>query len=228
LAIYRRGLALGNDPHAFSKVGDGEISTVWFLTDFDLGPSYYNLGPYTDLQPAIEYFAGSFGRRSQAARRGFNTTRILDPSFANQENCEPGESPLVCELRLHRPSFAIISMGTNQVWQPEVFEPELETIVEILIDQGVLPILATKADNLEGDGRINAIIARLAEKHGLPVWNFWLAVQPLSDHGLQQDKEHLTYAGNDFSDPDAMARAWPVRNLTALQLLNMLRLVVGP
>jgi hypothetical protein len=220
LEIYRRGLELGNNPQAFSKIGDGGSSSVWFLTHYDLGPAYYNLGAYSDLQPVIEDFAGSFGRTSLAAGRGFNTTIILDPAYADKQQCDAGESPLDCELRRQRPSFAFFSLGTNQVWYPEIFETELSIIVERLLERGVVPILSTKADNREGDHRINQIIASLAYKYDLPLWNFWLAVQPLPNHGLQTDLEHLTWAGPYFDDPARMQAAWPWRNLTALQAIN--------
>ena len=222
LSVYQDGLAMGNNPQAFTKIGDGEISALWFLTEFDLGAEFYNLGPYTELLPTIEYFAGSFGHSSQAARRGFNTTRILDPSLADPNLCNPGETPLTCELRMYRPSFALVSLGTNQVWAPEVLEPGLRQIIETLLANNVIPVLSTKADNLEEDFRINTIIAGLAAEYDAPLWNFWRAVQPLPEHGLQEDLEHLTYAPNDFDDPIAMEHAWPVRNLTALQVLAAL------
>jgi hypothetical protein len=111
-------------------------------------------------------------------------------------------------------------MGTNQVWQPEVFEPGLRKIIERLLKAGVVPILSTKADNLEGNQRINTIIARLAYEYNLPLWNFWRVVQPLPAHGMQADNEHLTYAYSDFSNPFSFQYAWPWRNLTALQVLD--------
>ena len=154
-AVYQRGLALGNNPAAFSKIGDGEISTVWFLTQYDMGPGNYHLGSHTELLPVIEHFSGSFGRVGSAAGRGYNTTIILGPVPAGTKGCNPGESHLDCELRVYHPSFAIISLGTNQVWQPEVFEPGLRQIIERLLQAEVVPILSTKADNLEGNYRIN-------------------------------------------------------------------------
>ena len=222
LAIYQRGVLMGNNPQAFSKVGDGEISATWFLSDFDLGSDYYDLGTNTDLQATILHFEGSFGRASQAARRGFNAQRLLDLTLADRGFCQFNETPLHCEIRLHRPSFALISMGTNQVWQADQFESGLRTIIEELIAQGVVPVLSTKADNLEGDDRINLIVARLSSEYDLPLWNFWLAVQPLPNHGLQDDLEHLTYYPNDFGSQTALQFAWPVRNLSALQVLEML------
>jgi hypothetical protein len=220
IVLFQHGLALGNNPSAFSKIGDGEISTVWFLTQYDMDPKDYHLGDHTELLPVIDQFSGSFGRIGPAAGRGFNTTIILGPVSAEMKECTPGEPRLDCELRVYHPSIAIISLGTNQVWQPEVFEPELRQIIERLLRAEVVPILSTKADNLEGNHRINTIITRLAYEYNLPLWNFWRAVQPLPAHGLQADHEHLTYAFSDFSNPFTFQYAWPWRNLTALQVLD--------
>ena len=218
--LYERGQASGNDPHAFSKIGDGEISTAWFLTAFDLGEAYYGLGPYQDLLPAIDHFAGSFARIGMAARRGFNTQLLLDPSASDLNLCESGESPLSCELRLHRPAFAILSLGTNQAWRQDEFAAGMRQILDVLFSKNVVPILSTKGDNLEGDHGINRTIACLAQEYDVPLWNFWSAIQPLPNHGLQADLEHFTYGINDFDDPTAMQSAWAIRNLTALQALD--------
>ena len=218
--VYESGQASGNDPHAFSKIGDGEVSAGWFFTAFDLGEDYYDLGPFQGLLPAINHFAGSFERIGIAARRGFNTNLILDPFASDSTLCESGESPLSCELRLHRPAFAILSLGTNQVWQPEEFERGMRQILDILLSKNVVPILSTKGDNLEGNHSINRTIACLAQEYDVPLWNFWSAIQPLPDHGLQSDLEHLTYGINDFDDAHAMQSAWTLRNLTALQAFD--------
>ena len=218
--IYERGQTSGNDHRAFSKIGDGEISAEWFFTAFDLDEGYYDLGPYQNLHPVIEHFDGSFGRMGIAARRGFNTHLILDNFASHSDHCESGESPLNCELRLHQPAFAILSLGTNQVWQPQEFHMGMMQILDILLSKNVVPILSTKGDNLEGDHSINRTIACLAQDYDLPLWNFWAAIQPLPNHGLQPDLEHLTYGINDFDDPHAMQSAWALRNLTALQALN--------
>lgn len=226
-AIYQRGQTDGNNAHAFSKIGDGEISTAWFLSAFDQGPEHYDLGPYQELMLTIEYFAGSFERTGMAARRGFNAQRILDTAVTLDRPCMPGESPLTCELRLHRPAFAIISLGTNQVWEPDEFEAGMRQILGVLVAKNVVPILSTKGDNLEGDHGINHRIACLAQEYDLPLWNFWAAIQALPDHGLQPDQEHLTYGITDFDNAKAMQTAWTVRNLTGLQVLDLLRKTVS-
>ena len=96
----------------------------------------------------------------------------------------------------------------------------MRNILEFSIESGVIPIISTKADNAEGDHAINQTIARLAWEYEIPLLNYWLAVQQLPDLGLQEDGAHLTWGRNFFDDPEAMSKAWPVRNLTALQALD--------
>ncbi|MBN2556125.1 MAG: hypothetical protein JXA97_09340 [Anaerolineales bacterium] len=223
LAIYQRGLELGNDPHVFSKLGDCETFTTWFLTPFDQQPQTYDLGPYTELEAVITYYAGSFARPSMAARPGFNASSVFAPLWADPERCEVGETPLACEFRLNQPSMVLIMFGTNDLWHQEEFELQMRRMIEFSIEAGVVPILSTKADNLEGDESINRTIYALALEYDIPLWNFWGALQDLPQQGLDDDGAHLTFAANRFGDPQALLAAWPVRNLTALQVLEAFR-----
>ena len=219
--ILQDGLAAGRNPRAFAKVGDCETSTDWFLVDFDRGARYYNLGPYTSLQPVIDYFAGSFQRISAASARGFTAASALTSLWANPETCKIGETPLACEYRLQQPILSFIMLGTNDVNHKDTFEANLRKILDQTLADGILPVLVTKADNLEGDQQINATIARLAYEYDVPLWNYWLAVQPLPNGGLQDDGAHLTHTPNRFDDPLNLQSAWAVRNITALQMLQV-------
>ena len=219
--IYQHGLELGNNPQAFSKVGDCGSTPAWFLGDFDRGPRYFNLGAYQYLGAVIQVFQGSFARTSLAAKSGFNASSVFAPLWSDRKQCASDETPLACEYRLHRPAFAFITLGTNDAWHLDTFESQMRRIIEFSIQNGVVPILSTKADNEEGDGSINATIARLAYEYDIPLWNYWLAMQPLPDHGLQEDAAHITWGPNLFNDPKAMEKGWPVRNLTALQVLDV-------
>jgi hypothetical protein len=218
--IYQRGLELGNNTHAFSKVGDCGSTPAWFLGDFDRGPEFYHLGSYQNLAAVIQQFQGSFDRTSMAARSGFNASALNITLWTDLTYCKASETPLACEYRIHRPAISFIMLGTNDIWHPDEFEPQMRKIIEFSIESGVVPILSTKADNMEGDGSINSTIARLASEYDIPLWNFWLVVQPLPDKGLQEDHAHLTFGRNFFDDPQAMTKAWPLRNLTALQILD--------
>ena len=230
LEIYRRGLSMGNNPNAFSKVGDCHSTNPYFLADYDLLPTVYHLGEYAYLQDTITYFAGSFSRPSLAAKQGLSTAGVLAPLWSDWKVCESNETPLDCEFRLHRPSFALISLGTNEAYDVKqdrsTFEPRLRRIIEHSLDQGVVPILSTKADNDEGDHFINYVTARLAVEYELPLWNFWRAMQPLPHQGLR-NSDHLTFAPTksytDFSTPEYLTYGMQVRNLTALQVLDIVR-----
>jgi hypothetical protein len=226
LTVYATGQKLGRDSHVLSVVGDCESSSDWFLKDFSKGARFYDLGPYTDLQETIDYFNPSLGYPSYAAIRGATAVTVLTPLWADRTACQSNESPLACEYRVHNPAFAFIALGTNDIHKRDQFEPRMREIIEYSLEQGVLPILVTKADNLEGNESINFTIARLASEYRLPVWNFWAAVQPLPDHGLQADGAHLTFGSNFLNDSKNLNNAWPVRNLTALQVLDAMRLAV--
>ncbi|HSB03343.1 MAG TPA: SGNH/GDSL hydrolase family protein, partial [Anaerolineales bacterium] len=201
-------------------------SSDWFLKDFARDERYYNLGPYASLQETIDYFKASLGYRSYAALRGATASTVLSPLWADPQACQNNEAPLACEYRVHNPAFVFIALGTNDIHKVEQFEPNMRLIIEYTLQQGIVPILVTKADNLEGDDRINNTIARLAVEYHLPVWNFWAAVQPLPGHGLQGDGAHLTFRSNFFDDPEKLKGAWAVRNLTALQVLEAMRTAV--
>jgi len=220
--IYLRGQQVkSNTPRAFSKVGDCESSPSWFLGDFDKGSGYYSLGDHKNLRQVIANFQGSYARVSLAAKSGFSAAAVFAPLWANPEFCRTSESPLACEYRLHKPSYAFIMLGTNDYLQPAAFEDQLRSIVRYSINNGVVPILATKADNLEKDNSINAAIVKVAIEFDVPLWNYWAAVKDLPGNGLQEDRVHLTWGPNQFDDPDNMKKAWPMRNLTALQVLDV-------
>lgn len=219
--IYQHGLSLGKNPNAFAKVGDCGSSISWFLGPFDQGPAHYSLGDYEYLQYLVDHFAGSFGRQSVAAQNGFTATSVFAPVWSDQAQCHPFEAPLACEYRVMKPSFAFIMLGTNDRWHLDSFEEDMRQIIEYSIDQGVVPIIGTKADNFEEDESINQTIVRLALEYEIPLWNYWLAVQSLPNQGLEKDGVHLTWGPVYFDDPENLKLAWPVRNLTAMQALDL-------
>lgn len=220
--IYAAGQLRNNDPHAFSILGDCLSLPINLFGNYGKSPTRYNLGEYTFLQEVIDWFQPSFNRQSVTLHDGFNTAAVLSPLRADPDQCEPNETPLVCEYRIHRPSYALISLGTDDnKTPPDVYEQRMRKIVEYTISQGVVPILATKADNREGDYAFNAILARLAYEYNIPLWNFWAAVQPLKNHGLTGDDGHLAWADpNHLEYPFSMEVAIPVRNVTALETLD--------
>ena len=116
---------------------------------------------------------------------GSTWPRSLCPLQADPKLCQPGETPLACEFHATRPSIVLISMETGfEGRTAAVYEKYMRQIIEYALEQGALPILATKADNFEGDQSINLTTAKLAVEYDLPLWNFWRAVQSLPNHGM--------------------------------------------
>ena len=211
--IYRKGLAMGNNTHAFSKVGDCQNVRQSFLGFFDHPGKYEGMSGIGDMQDTINNFKGYFDRDGQATQYGFNAAAVLSPLWADPDVCLPDENPLECELRITRPTFVLISL---EFWfagrTPEVYERYMRQIIEYTIAQGAVPILATKADNVEKDYSLNLTTAKLAAEYDLPLWNWWAAAQPLGDHGIDpyRDGFHISVA------------AWNVRSKTFLQTLDHL------
>ncbi len=214
LEIYNAGLAMGNDPHAFSKIGDCQVIKEVFMGIYDMPGRYFLSESEQNLQETINNFAGYFNTDGQAVKGGFNAASVMSALWANPDFCLPGETPLECEVRITKPTFAFIRL---ERWfegrTAERYEMYMRQIIEYLIAHGVVPILATKADNVEGDHSLNLVTARLAWEYDIPLWNWWLQAQPLSNHGLDPDR------------PDGFhisPEAWDATSYGALRTLDAL------
>lgn len=185
-AIYQKGLALGNDPNAFSIFGDCQAEPQEFLGVYDTDLVLVeSLSP--ELQETVANFAGSFERESPTAQDGTTPGALLwDQWHRGEYGCQFGETPVDCELRIHRPSFVIIQIGSHFESRNTEY---LRRVINQLLEQGVIPILATKADNREKDNRINGDMALLSAEFNLPLWNFWASLSDLPNRGLFTRKD---------------------------------------
>jgi len=218
--IYQNGLKLGNNAKAFSKVGDCMSTTPFFLVPFDNSKQYRLPQNLASLQETVDNFGGSFSRSSVAAKDGFSAASLLNPRWADPNACGRTEGPLDCELRLNKPSLVIVSLGTNGIWLTgESFEEYTRELLNVMITRGILPILSTKADNVEGDGRFNAIMVKLAKEYELPLWDYWTIAQALPKSGITDGQYHMEWAPPIFDD--GLKTGWQLRNLSALQALDV-------
>jgi hypothetical protein len=218
--VYERGLALGNDPHAFSIFGDCQARPAEFFGVFETDAALIeSLSP--DLREAVDYFGGSFNRESSTAQDGTTPGSLLWTQWHRGDyGCTFAETPVECELRIHRPSFVIIQIGTHFESRNTEY---LRRVILQLLDAGVIPILATKADNREKDERINLDMAMLAAEYDLPLWNFWAAVSDLPDRGLYT-RDDRPLQGDIYLTEEAAIR----HRLSGLTALNTVwRAVTG-
>ena len=211
--IYQRGIAAGNDPHIFSVVGDCQSAPNDFMGIYET--NRYNLGDYSYLQETIDYYRGSFSRQSLAVHDGMSAPTALTPLWADKDACNPDESPVSCELRVRKPSIMFINLGTN--WLPgasaEIYGKYLRQVVDLIIANGTLPVLSTKADNVEGNQGINKVTAQIAHDYDIPLMNFWAAAQQLPNGGLDPNRDNV-YLSTD---------GWDRHSFSALETLDALR-----
>lgn len=239
--IFVRGQQLGNRANVFSKVGDSNTTNGDFLQPIGMDGDFCELGPYADLQTTIDFFsaspqpneANSFVHKSVAAIKGLSSAGALDPFWAG-DACEPNEGPLACEYRLNRPGVAVMMLGLMDVryQQPDIFRTSIEQVVQLSIDQGVIPVLTTiivlpdvDVLSLDDSIHINNAMLDVAEQYGIPVINLWQAVQPLPDFGIGPDRTHLKQKIGSYCSFDGAEQLYggTLRNLLTLQALDALR-----
>jgi uncharacterized protein YraI len=231
--IFLHGQSLGNHPNVFSKVGDSLTDTPYMFET--IGWGHYNLYEFDYLQPVISYFAeanardgNSFVNRSFAARAAWTTVEVLNPDMTDPAICLPDETPLACEYRVVKPSVALILIGTNDMALTPIgqYQINLQRIVNISIEMGVIPVLSTIPDRLDEDvSAYNRIIRRTARNYAVPLWDLWGELQTLPNRGRGDDNIHLSFPPGNFDMAtdfrvEHLQYGYVVRNLSALQVLD--------
>lgn len=218
-AIYAAGQAVGNNARAFSTAGDSTIEVPYFLGAFDTAK--YRLGGYAYLQPAIDYYAGSWGRDSAATRISQHAWTLLNPLWADKKVCDANETPLACEFRLHKPSLVIIRVGVNDPSAAKLYDENLRKVVEFSIEQGVIPILSTKPDLRPGTEGHNDIVRQIAADYAVPLWDYERVAKTLPGRGLGPDGAHSTgFWQSDYGLALAYQRGHAMQSLTALMVID--------
>lgn len=222
--VFARGQELGLDAHHFSVAGDCQNIPNAFLGFYDETGRYYFTEADASLQQSVDWFAGTWGRDGLAVDGGSNFPAIFTPLRADPELCENDETPLACEIRTYEPSFMIISMEfVYEGRTAENYEQYLRDVVDYALSQNVIPILATKADNVEGGHRINLATAQVAYDYDIPLINWWRAAQPLAGHGID-------WARDEGGRPEGFhitTEAWNVRSYVALETLDTILRTLG-
>ncbi len=211
--IYEYGQSLGNNPNAFSIFGDCQARPAEFFGLYETDENLV-LSLTPELQETVNQFYGSFNRESPTAQDGTTPGALLwDQWHRGEYGCEFAETPVDCELRINNPAFVIIQIGSHFESRNTEY---LRKIIRQLIDKGVVPILATKADNRELDYRINRDMYLLAQEFDLPLWNFWAALSDLPNRGLYT-RDDRPLQGDIYLTNEAQE----IHRLTGLQALDI-------
>jgi len=198
--IFKVGQAKGVNLNAFSKIGDCQNVKESFMGIYDTG-RYFLLDSQNDWQQTIDQFKGFYNRDSLAFGQGLNVAAALSPLHADPINCQSGENPIQCELRVINPAYAFIRFERwyPDVTPPETYEKYLRQIIDQVIEHGTVPILMTKADNVEGGQQINQIIVNLAYEYDIPLYNWWKAAQALPNRGLDPKRDDLFHIDPEYA-----------------------------
>jgi hypothetical protein len=244
VATLRKGRRMGNRADVFAKVGDSISQSPAFLQG--LGCGRWTPGQYSRLRSTVGFFAArhlsggshdcpaanSFSRDSAATMVSIPSLQVIDPNGSFDSRCLPGEAPLACEIRLIRPAYALIMLGTNDVTISLAFKfdpvpsyvENLRQMIDVARRLGVVPVLSTippRADIAGADALVpemNAALVGVATERHAPVINFWRALNPLPNRGLAVDGRHPSlFGGPDcigFCDPDSCEPACQAANFT--------------
>jgi hypothetical protein len=203
--LYRDVVKAGRSGGMFAVVGDcnSEPDAYWWR----LSAGTFDASKHPTLAPVLEQFAWSFTRGSVAAKGGFNTASMFDTAWSDPAQCNPNETPLACELRRSNASIAFIALGTGDTHQWQSFEANYRRIVSETLAAKTVPVLVTKADDLESQesgappAYINDVVRKLGREFGVPVIDFWQATRTLPDFGMRwegNENFHMRPEGSDL------------------------------
>ncbi len=212
---------------SFAKIGDSVTASGDFF--HCLATEKVNWGTHADLRAIVAKFRAATGpnpfqRESLAARIGWSAYKVLEGS----------PSPLMRELTIMRPRYALVMFGTNdiEIGQLHYFADRMFDLVEQLTARGVVPILSTIMPRQDRDGaaasvpRYNAVIRGIAQARQLPLVDYHRELAQLPGRGVGEDGIHpKTYVGAlgrnacDFTDA-GLQYGYNLRNLLMLRALQ--------
>lgn len=233
--VYQHGIDLGNHPEVITKIGDSLSASEHYLTIMHL-PGY-ELGPYDFLADTVEFFGPSMADPSVASEIGLSTYGVFDPMWADDDLCEPNESPIECELRRKQPSIAFILFGPNDVraMTADEYAEQMTLLIETCLEHGTIPVLSTFSADPDEEFwwqsiGFNQVLVDLAAEYEVPLMNLWAAARILPKYGLDQDKVHLKQSGYETLQYRGGQEAYygvSLQNLLALAVLDELRIELG-
>ena len=246
--IAAHGERVGNQPGVFAKVGDSITASPSFLQA--LACRRPRLGGWSELRGTVAFFgrapvprggeeaqcaiSDSYSRVGVAAVPGWRAVDALSRLEASPECLDL--PAVTCELRLLRPSVALIMFGTNDLedFTAVQFRRDLARVVRRVSGAGTIPVISTIPPRATRRfsarvARFNEEIAALAENRALPLWNFWrqMVASGVPNWGLGADGVHPSTlcppcTAIDFR-PEGLRQGYALRNLGALLVLDRLR-----
>lgn len=219
-SLYQQAIKSRRDGRMFTIAGDS--NSTWQRNIGRIAAGNFSFGKFSHLRNVVSRFDPSFARVSAAVGGGFRAADMFDPdkSQTKSKECKPDEGMFACELRLSNAAIVFIQLGTGDKFVWRDYEANLRRMIEHALANNVLPVLVTKADDLEsiqGGASFNFIndtIRKLAAEYQLPLEDFYAASRtlptvpnpelpkrPFTQYGLHDEWGyyfHLTDEGYDL------------------------------
>lgn len=183
-SLYAAASARGRDAAIFTVAGDSNSEWSGYLGQIATG--VYDLRARPAYAAAAGRFGPSFPRRSVAVAGGLRAADMFVPDWPDKPSaCGPSEGRFTCELRLSRASIVFIQLGTGDRFAWTEYEGHLRRMLDVTLQSGALPVLVTKADDLESwqggapIDHMNTVVRRLAAEYQVPMIDFFLATRGL-------------------------------------------------
>ncbi len=223
-----RGPQLRDD--VFLKAGAS--TTVSHNTLHCFAGDNVDLGAHDHLAPTLAYFLGG----DAAGTTPFDRETLAAESGRGAGWCIGGDpSPLQREVQAIEPRLALVHYGTNDMGFGATYESasypfyaNMTTLLDELLDQGIVPIVfgITRRGDSDGAQRwvatYNAILRGLAQARQIPFVDTYAAIDPLPGHGLSSDGLHLEAweGGACMLVDEGLQHGHNMRNLIALEVLD--------
>lgn len=183
--LYQQAIKSGRDGRMFTIAGDS--NSTWQRNIGRIAAGNYSFNGIPHLRSVVTRFDPSFGRVSVAVGGGLRAADMFDPAMSQSKSqeCRPDEGMFACELRLSNASIVFIQLGTGDKFVWRDYETNLRRMIDHALASNVLPVLVTKADDLEsiqGGASFNFIndtIRKLAAEYQLPLEDFYAASRTL-------------------------------------------------
>ncbi|MFN3197165.1 MAG: SGNH/GDSL hydrolase family protein [Bradymonadia bacterium] len=222
------------DPQVFAKVGASATVSVHNMQCF--AGDRIDLDGRDHLQSTIDHFRAGDAAGSDPYTRESLTATV---GWSARSAVAGDPSPVEREIEAISPRFALIMYGTNDIQgrNPFRYADSMLTLADILIDEGVIPVLTTimpRDDDASADALVpqyNAIVRAVAQGRGVPLADFHRELLPIPGHGLAGDDLHP----NVFRDggarachftPEALEHGYNIRNLLMIETLDRVRRTV--
>jgi hypothetical protein len=176
--LFAQGAKAGRDPRMFTIAGDS--NSAWPRHLGRLTANTLDKTPFIGYGYVLQRYDPSFARQSVAVGGGYRAADMFLPEYAHPA-CAQREPMFPCELRQSRASVVFIQLGTGDKFAWREFETNLKRMLDHAIQNNVVPVLMTKADDLEsiqggaGLNHINDVIRRQAEAYQVPLIDWYAA-----------------------------------------------------